>query len=115
WCKVIIAGLLTAVILYLLIHILHKLREMTVLVRRAKILGALFLLQLLLAGCTWVTNFGWPKWFTSNVMALHYTVIEAGRMQVWMTTAHAAVGALCFVAALSVTLWSFRLLRGPQQ
>ncbi len=113
WIKVNIAAFLVAGMAYLLVLVLRHLRQAPLLVRRVKLLAALYFLQLALAACTWVSNFGWPKWFTDNIMTMKYTVVENGRLQVWTTTAHAAVGSLCFVAALSVTMWSYRLLREP--
>jgi heme a synthase len=110
WIKVNIAAFLVAGMVYLLVLVLRHLSQTPLLVRRVKLLAALYILQLALAGCTWVSNFGWPKWFTDNIMTMKYTVVENGRLQVWATTAHAAVGSLCFVAALSVTMWSYRLL-----
>ncbi|MGA2798570.1 MAG: COX15/CtaA family protein [Thermoguttaceae bacterium] len=110
WIKVNIAAFLVAGMVYLLVLVLGQLRQAPLLVRRVKSLAVLYFLQLALAACTWVSNFGWPKWFTDNIMTMKYTVVENGRLQVWATTAHAAVGSLCFVAALSVTMWSYRLL-----
>ncbi|MGA2061359.1 MAG: COX15/CtaA family protein [Thermoguttaceae bacterium] len=115
WIKVNIAAFLMMGMVYLLVLVLGQLRHSPLLVRRVKLLAALYFLQLALAACTWVSNFGWPKWFTDNIMTMKYTVVENGRLQVWATTAHAAVGSLCFVAALSVTMWSYRLLREPRQ
>ncbi len=115
WSKVIIAATLVAGMSYLLVQAFRRLREAPLLVRRVKLLSALYLLQLVLAGCTWISNFGWPKWFTDNFLAMNYTVVETGRLQIWATTAHAAVGSLCFAAALSVTMWSYRLLRDSRE
>jgi hypothetical protein len=115
WIKVNIAIFLVAGMVYLLVLVLRQFRQASMLVRRVKLLAALYFLQLTLAACTWVSNFGWPKWFTDNIMTMKYTVVENGRLQVWATTAHAAVGSLCFVSVLSVTMWSYRLLREPRQ
>ena len=73
------------------------------------LLVALFLTQLLLGVGTWVTNFGWPLWFRDYVWPLVYTVVAEGRLQVVTTTAHAAVGSLNLVVAVSLALWSRRL------
>jgi heme a synthase len=111
WSKIIIAALLVAGISYLLKQVLYATKYSPLLARRIKILASLYCLQLLLAAGTWIGNFGWPKWFTDNITTMNYTVVQTGRLQIWLTTAHAAVGSLCFVAALSVTMWSYRLLR----
>ena len=110
WSKVIVAFLLAAAVAYLLVEARKNWRHEPMLVRRATVMAALYAVQLALAGATWVTNFGWPKWFTHYFSTMNYTVVENGGWQVWLTTAHAAVGSLSFVAALSVTLWSHRLL-----
>ncbi|MGD0518826.1 MAG: COX15/CtaA family protein [Thermoguttaceae bacterium] len=111
WLKVNIAAFLAAGTAYLLVLVLRESRRATLLVRRVKLLAILYFLQLALAGVTWIGNFGWPKWFTDNIMTMNYTVVQNGRLQVWATTAHAAVGSLCFVSALSVTLWSYQRMR----
>jgi cytochrome c oxidase assembly protein subunit 15 len=81
------------------------------LTRRVKLLVALFAIQAILGAATWVTHYGWPRWFTNYIWALGYTVTAQGRLQVNATTLHAAVGSLTLVTALGLTLWSYRLLR----
>jgi hypothetical protein len=83
--------------------------------RRAGLLAVLFLLQLVLGAGTWVTNYGFPAWFRDYIWATGYNPTAGGPLQVITTTAHAAVGSLNFVAALSLTLWSRRLLRGTSR
>ena len=80
----------------------------------AKLLLGLFLFQAALGAATWVTNYGWPAWFTEYVWGLQYTVVAKGKLQVQLTTLHVAIGSLTTAAALNWTLWSHRLLRGPQ-
>jgi len=111
WLKINIAAFLVVGISYLLFIVLQDSRQLPLLVRRVKLLAMLYFLQLALAGVTWVSNFGWPKWFTDNIAATNYTVVQIGRLQVWATTAHAAVGSLCFVAALSVAMWSYQRMK----
>ncbi len=112
WLKLIAAGLITIGVVWLLIHVRRNLPEVPGIVRRAKLLSALFFVQLVLGAATWVTNFGWPAWFTNYIWAVQYTVVAEGRLQVVITTAHAALGSLNLVGSLSLTLWSRRLLRG---
>lgn len=76
--------------------------------RRAVLLSALLVAQLILAGATWVVNYGYPAWFRNHVLAVEYTVVREGALQVVVTTAHAAVGSLCLVAASSLALWAHR-------
>ena len=118
WLKLIAAGLIVLGIVWLLIHVWRTnlrsvpARHRAALVRRAGLLAALFIVQLLLGAGTWVTNFGLPAWFKDCVWAPPYTVVAEGRWQVVTTTAHAAGGSLTLAAALSLLLWSRRLLRG---
>ena len=83
------------------------------LARRAKWFAAIVSVQLLLAAVTWVANYGWPAWFTRGVWPLESSVMAQGRLLVLVTTAHAAIGSLTLVAALSLTLWLTRLLPSP--
>lgn len=78
--------------------------------RRAKWFAAIVSLQLILAAATWVTNYGWPAWFTRYIWPLESSLTAQGRLLVLVTTAHAAIGSLTLVAALSLTLWLSRLL-----
>lgn len=118
WLKLIAAGLIALGIVWLLIRVWRTnlrsvpARHQATLVRRAGLLAALFVVQLLLGAGTWVTNFGLPVWFKDCVWAPPYTVVAEGRWQVVTTTAHAAGGSLTLAAALSLLLWSRRLLRG---
>ena len=78
------------------------------LTRRVRLLAILFLLQLMLGAATWVTNYGWPRWFTEYILALQYTIVAEGAWQVIVTTTHVAVGSLNLAAAVSLVLWSGR-------
>ncbi len=75
------------------------------LTRRVRLMAILFLLQLILGAATWVTNYGWPRWFTEYILALEYTIVAEGVWQVIVTTAHVAVGSLNLAAAVSLVLW----------
>jgi hypothetical protein len=86
-----------------------------ILCRRINFFTSLFFLQVALACTTWVANYGWPKWFTDIFFNWNYTVVKGGLLQVWFTTAHAAVGSLVLVAAVNLSVWSWRLLRGPHE
>jgi cytochrome c oxidase assembly protein subunit 15 len=115
WIKVITAGLVGLGMLYLL-SLAPKLKKNpnSLLRRRIFLLASLFLLQIVLACFTWVANYGWPKWFTDYLANWDYTVVKHGDLQVWMTTAHSAVGSLVLLAAVNLTVWSRRLSRGPR-
>ena len=78
--------------------------------RRAGWLLGLFSLQVVLGLATWVTNYGYPAWFTDYLMALQYTVVAEGRLQAVTTTGHVGVGSLALVSALTLTSWLFRSL-----
>jgi len=114
WVRVelILAGLIALGIGWLVIDVRRSAGGVPMVVRRAWWLAGLFALQVLLGAATWVTNYGFPAWFQQYVWAMGYTVAQGGRWQVNLTTAHVAVGSLTLVAALSLTLWSRRLLRG---
>jgi heme a synthase len=112
WTKVNMAAFLIAGVFYCLVCVLRQKDAEPQIVRRVKLLAILYCLQLVLAGGTWISNFGWPKWFTDNIAPINYTVVQNGRLQIWLTTAHAAVGSLCFVAALSLAMWTFRRDKG---
>ena len=111
WSKVITAGLLCLAICWLLVLAGRSFRDVPPLRNRAALLAALVLVQVILAGTAWVANYGWPKWFADNVVNWNYTVTKEGVLQVWITTAHAAVASLVLAAAFNLTAWSRRLLR----
>jgi cytochrome c oxidase assembly protein subunit 15 len=108
WLKVIVAGLIAVGVAWLVVHVLRRAREETIIVRRTALLAALFFVQLVLGATTWVLNYGWPMWFKDYVWQLEYTVVAEGGLQVVTTTVHAAVGSLNLVVALSLVLWSWR-------
>jgi cytochrome c oxidase assembly protein subunit 15 len=78
---------------------------------RVRLLALVFLLQIVLAGGTWATHYGWPAWFTDLFGTIRYTVVETGPWQLALTTLHVGVGALSLAIASSITLWSYRLWR----
>jgi cytochrome c oxidase assembly protein subunit 15 len=110
WAHLIVAGLDLVGVVWLVMLVARRFGDQRRLVRRAWTLLALFLLQLVLGAATWVTNYGWPAWFTDYIWRLEYTVVAEGRLQVLVTTLHVAVGSLTLVSALSVALWSRRLV-----
>jgi cytochrome c oxidase assembly protein subunit 15 len=111
WLKLILAGLILIGLVWLVAAVVRRVGSEAMLVRRAWLLAALFGLQLVLGAATWVTNYSWPLWFKTYVWPLSYTVVAEGPLQVVTTTVHAAVGSLNLVAALSLVLWSRRLVR----
>jgi cytochrome c oxidase assembly protein subunit 15 len=115
WLKLIAAGLIATTMVWLLIYVLRRAKAQVMIVRRAKLLAGLFFVQLVLGAGTWVTNFGWPAWFRDYLGAMSYTVVAGGPLQGVTTTAHAAMGSLNLVAAMSLMLWSRRLLCGPSR
>lgn len=112
WLKVINAGLIALGVAWLVVRVLRQAGGEAMLARRAQWLAIVVSLQLALAAATWVTNYGWPAWFTHWIWPLQSAVLAQGRLLVLLTTAHAAVGSLTLVASLSLTLWLVRLLRG---
>jgi heme a synthase len=110
WTHLVLAGTVAAGVVAIGIVSRRHLQGQRMLLRRANSLLAVLLLQLTLGVITWVTNYGWPAWFTDYVWTVRYTVVAGGAAQAVNTTAHVAVGSLVLVIALSLTLWSWRLL-----
>jgi len=110
WLHLIVAGLVLLGILWLLVYVPRRLPEGARIVGRTRLLGTLFLVQILAGAATWVTNFGFPAWFQDTFWAVGYTVVQEGPLQAWTTTAHVALGSLNLVAGLSLLLWTRRLL-----
>jgi len=113
WLKLIGAGLLAAAVVWLLVFVAKNLPGEPMIVFRARLLAGLFLTQAILGAAAWVTKYGWPGWFRNNVLAIDYTVVAEGPLQTTVRTAHVGVGACSLAAALSLALWSWRLLRRP--
>ncbi len=113
WLKLILAGLIALGIAWLVIDVRRSTGGVPVLAGRAWCLAGLFGLQVALGATAWITNYGFPRWFQEYFWAVGYTVVHCGRWQVNVTTAHVAVGSLTLATALSLALWSRRLLRGP--
>ena len=105
WLKIINAGLIALGVACLVIGVLRRAGNDSMLVRRARWLAAIVSLQLLLAAATWVTNYGWPAWFTAWVWPLQSAVLAQGRLLVLATTAHAAVGSLTLAVSVNLALW----------
>jgi protoheme IX farnesyltransferase len=105
WLKVINAGLIALGVVWLVVGVLRHAGSVPMLARRARWLALIVSLQLVLAGATWVTNYGWPAWFTHWIWPLQSAVLAQGRLLVLLTTGHAAVGSLTLVASLSLALW----------
>ncbi len=112
WLKLIGAGLIAAGVVWLLVDVSRNLSGEAMIVRRARLLAVLFLIQSLLGAAAWVVKYGWPGWFSDYFWSIDYTVVAEGRLQVIIRTAHVGVGSLGLVAALSLALWSRRMLRG---
>jgi len=112
--KAIAAGVVLALLIWLLIDGLRHARGQLMLVGRVALVGGLFLVQLVLAVGTWVTHYGWPAWFADYVLELQYTPVPEGRLQVWITSGQTVVGSLGLATSLSLTLWSHRLLRASR-
>jgi cytochrome c oxidase assembly protein subunit 15 len=109
WFHVIVAGLLFLGILCIAIRVRTSRGHGPRVVRRARLLTGLMLLQLILGAATWLTNYGVPVWFTEYVWQLEYTVVAGGVWQAVLTTAHVAVASLVLVTAISLAFWSSRL------
>lgn len=115
WLHLINAGLLLGTTVWLASGVCRQ-PAAGIVRRRAKLLVLLVLGQILLGCGVWVVGYNWPAWFLDYFWAIPYTVVAEGRLQVWVTTAHVAVGALCLATGLSLSLWGFRAGRpGPRR
>jgi cytochrome c oxidase assembly protein subunit 15 len=109
WLHLIVAGLLLIIVVWLVVASARSFRQDKMVIRRGWFLVLLLLVQIILGCATWVLNYNWPAWFLDYFWALGYTAVAEGRLQAVTTTAHVAVGSLCLVTALSLTMWSYRL------
>jgi cytochrome c oxidase assembly protein subunit 15 len=109
WLHLIVAGLLLMIVAWLVVVSARSFRQERMIIRRGWFLAGLLLVQIILGCATWVLNYNWPAWFLDYFWALGYTVVAEGRLQAVTTTAHVAVGSLCLVTALILTMWSYRL------
>jgi cytochrome c oxidase assembly protein subunit 15 len=107
WLHVLNAALLVAFV----VALLRSAGAAEPMLRRRSWLTAILCgLQLVLGAGTWITHYGWPAWFRIYVGTPDYTVGAEGPLQVLFTTTHVVAGSLALVAALSVVLWSQRLV-----
>lgn len=113
WTHLIVAGMVLVGLLWLAIAVLRHAGQEPLLVRRAKILVGVIIVQVLLGLGTWVVNFGFPAWLLDYFWDIDYTVVAEGRLQTLVTTSHMAIGSLSLLALLSVTLWLLRFSQKP--
>ncbi len=107
--KLTLATLISCTITWLLIDVWCNYRDRPIIFRRAVLCSVLFTTQLALAVGVWVTNYGWPDWFTEQIWSVSYTVVNEGWWQGILTTLHAAFGALNVAVAVNLAIH----LRGP--
>ncbi len=110
WLKVLNAALIAAIALLLLIRAgqwkaKNRSPESSGFARRAWLLGGILFVQLVLAAFLWLANYGWPDWVARWFGTLPYTITAQGRLQVFVTSAHAAIGSLTLVLAANLVLW----------
>jgi cytochrome c oxidase assembly protein subunit 15 len=94
-----------------LAHVVFWRRRQGVLVRPALGLAALVLLQVALGGGTWINKYGWPDGLAQYDFAQRFLIVPGGAAQMWITTAHVAVGSLILVTAWLLSLRVWRLAR----
>jgi cytochrome c oxidase assembly protein subunit 15 len=109
WAHLIVAAVVVVGAVGLAVGVLRHSEKTSITARRAKILLGLVVLQVLLGLATWVTNYGFPAWFSDYFRDIGYTVVAEGRLQALITTAHVGAGSLTLVSALSLTLCLLRL------
>lgn len=115
WLHVSVACVIVLLVVWQFVAARQHARGQIVVRRRISLLAGLFAFQVFLGITTWITNYGWPLWFTENILAVEYTVVAESLWQVLSTTAHVGVGSLCLAAATSAALWSRRLLQSPHE
>jgi cytochrome c oxidase assembly protein subunit 15 len=81
------------------------------LLRPALALACLLLVQVALGAGTWVSNYGWPTWFSDMTWTSSHLVRAGSFWQAAITTAHAATGSLIVGGSLLMALRAGRLLR----
>ena len=69
--------------------------------RRAVWLSLLVVLQVILGLINWVVNYNFPLWFLDNVMAINYTIVDGGPLQVTVTMAHVLTGFFTLTVAFA--------------
>ena len=112
WLKVVGAALVVVGAGWLLVATRGDRVERPAAIRLARLLAALVLAQIALAGPTWVVHYGLPGWFRNHVWTMDYTVVQYGAWQVAITTTHAVIGALALATASCLVLWLAR--EGPE-
>lgn len=108
WAHLLNAALLGTVLAFVLRSSVRRAEH--ALGRRAWLVASLYLLQLVLGVLTWLTHYGLPAWFRDYVWSFDYTIVTKGWLQALTTTTHVAAGSLTLLAAVSLVLWSRRLL-----
>ena len=101
WLHLAVAGIVGCGVAWLLIG-MRRLSDFPAILRRVRLLGILFALQIVLGVCAWVTSYGWPQWFTEYILPWEHNIVAEGILQVAATTTHVAVASLCLAAAVSL-------------
>jgi heme a synthase len=103
-----IAAALVVHIFLLAFQVYRTQRAEWSLVRPATMLVLLVLLEVGLGAGTWITKYGWPNWMSGYQVAADYVVQEGSGLQIWVTTAHVAMGSMILASSLLVALRSLR-------
>lgn len=106
-----VAAALVVHIVLVALRIRRGYRGQSLLRRPAVALCLLVLVQVALGMATWVTHYGFPAWFSGYSWAATYTVTDESPLQVHLTTAHVACGALIFGTSVVLAVRSLRLFQ----
>jgi cytochrome c oxidase assembly protein subunit 15 len=79
--------------------------------RPTSLLVALIVAQIGLGSSTWVMKYGLPAWASEQTPLAGFTIQSHGFWQSMIVTGHVAMGSLITATAVTVVLWTFRLLR----
>ncbi|MBN2216981.1 MAG: COX15/CtaA family protein [Pirellulales bacterium] len=101
WLHLIVAGVLAILATMLVVRARRRWAIGPRLRRRVWWFFVLVVGQLALGAASWVTQFGWPGWFTDLTGSWNYTVAAEGPWQVLAVTAHVTVGMICLLVGVS--------------
>lgn len=105
-----LAGVLTLHVIALAVIVLWNFRAVRPLAGLTWSLCGLIVVQILLGAGTWIVKFAVPVW-AADWLPIEPMANQAdGWLQTHVITAHVAVGSLLLVTALSIALYSLRLL-----
>jgi cytochrome c oxidase assembly protein subunit 15 len=108
-----LAGVLTIHIAFLVWFVLRRARDVRPLGRLAGMLATLVVLQLLLGVATWMEKYSVPSWASGWFSHSGMVIRDGAWLQTHIITAHVATGSALFGTTIALALYAHRLLTGP--